>query len=219
MIYDWWFLKWEVPEGVPFSSLLLAQNVQDGVALPPKNNEEGLNRRAQRKQRINGLPWSPGKSLRSDCRLPLLGVDDSNSVPSVSSCSISSPNSGLAQRLKRSSKADGLLIGFVILRNSQIINRKSSINPVRFSERAGHEAAPFFGAPSDMHDEIGGDSLQPGINRCQWAGRHPIESAPTGQPIPARGRATRRPGTWDRPSPEPCRGDLKRRQKRLWSRP
>jgi len=29
-------LKWEVPEGVPLSILLLAQNVQDGVASPQK---------------------------------------------------------------------------------------------------------------------------------------------------------------------------------------
>jgi hypothetical protein len=36
MIYDLRFLKWEVPEGVPFSTRLLAQNFQDGVALPQK---------------------------------------------------------------------------------------------------------------------------------------------------------------------------------------
>jgi hypothetical protein len=36
MIYDFRFLKWEVPEGVPFSTLLLAQGFQVGVAVPKK---------------------------------------------------------------------------------------------------------------------------------------------------------------------------------------
>jgi hypothetical protein len=36
LIYDFRFLKWEVPEGVPFAILLLAQGFQDGVAVTQK---------------------------------------------------------------------------------------------------------------------------------------------------------------------------------------
>ena len=36
MIDDLRFLKWEVPEGVPFEILLLAWDLQDGAASPPK---------------------------------------------------------------------------------------------------------------------------------------------------------------------------------------
>ena len=55
--------------------------------------------------------------------------------------------------LRRSSRSYGLFIGFVLLRISQIINRKSSINPIRFSERAGHEPNPLVSRVQDGFDE------------------------------------------------------------------
>ena len=147
-------MKWEVPEGGSSSTLLLAQNFQASVALPPKT-EDGLNRRAQRKQRINGLPRSSRKA-GSDC-YPAFACRENFKLRFL--CFLCFllfdfiAEFRFAQRLNRSSNANGLFIELVILRDSQIINRKSSINSVGFLEPARHEPKHLVFRGQDAFDD------------------------------------------------------------------